>query len=220
MKTAIHVNYEYSDNIAIIHKWFDSIDYMFAADFETASRYTKKEKEVFAYRITNRKLSEEEERTTLQKYLSNGISHPSLTVITHLSIATSEDDAKVIVCSNNEVRKAVFNFLTSTDKLQLWHNCAFDFKHIYYNTHKFPKNYLDTLQLCRCLLNDADGAKNLVGLKHLMGYAYGSWAISKDSFELEEMWDENMLKYAATDAAATFKLYQSIVEEVGDVSFC
>ena len=67
--------------------------------------------------------------------------------------------------------------------------------------------------LARCILNDANGFKNNVGLKELMAYAYGDWAISKDNFTLEEMWDENIIRYTATDSPATYKLYQDILED-------
>ena len=215
MYKAIHVNYAYSNLGIIIRKWFEEIGDVFAADFETAAIYTQKEKEILAYRLDHRVLSDEERRVMLQQYKANGLSHPSMTTITHLSIADSEDNAKVIICDNEGVKKIVFNFLTTTPKKQIWHNCAFDFKHILYHTGKIPKNYVDTLLISRTLLNDAEGVKNDVGLKSLMGYAYGSWAIAKDNFTLEEMWDENMLKYAATDACATYKLYQEIIQEVG-----
>lgn len=215
MQPAIHVKFEYSDNIMTIRKWFNGLDNVFAADFETAPKQTRKEREVLAYRLDHRRLTPEQTRIILQQYLANGLSHPSLTVVTHLSIACAEDEAKVIVCSNDAVRKVVFDFLTTTEKKQIWHNCAFDFKHIFHNTHRFPKNFIDTMLLCRVLLNNANGAKNEVGLKTLMGYAYGSWAVAKDSFVLEEMWDEKMLQYAAVDSAATYKLYKDITSEVG-----
>lgn len=47
-----------------------------------------------------------------------------------------------------------------------------------------------------------------------MAYAYGDWAISKENFTLEEMWDENMIRYAATDSPATYKLYQDILSDL------
>ena len=47
-----------------------------------------------------------------------------------------------------------------------------------------------------------------------MGYAYGDWAISKEDFTLEEMWSESMIKYAATDSPATYKLYHDILEDL------
>ena len=34
-----------------------------------------------------------------------------------------------------------------------------------------------------------------------------------DNFTLDEMYDENMIKYSATDACATYKLYQDILKD-------
>ena len=51
-----------------------------------------------------------------------------------------------------------------------------------------------------------------------MAYAYGAWAIAKDNFTLDEMYDENMIKYSATDACATYKLYQDILKDQNNVS--
>ena len=47
-----------------------------------------------------------------------------------------------------------------------------------------------------------------------MAYAYGDWAISKENFTLEEMYDENMIRYAATDSPATYRLYQDILKDL------
>lgn len=214
MDTLIKVNYEYSDNAFKVSRWLEELPELFAADFEVASKFTAKEKEHLQIRLdTLHNLSFEEKRVLQQQIESDGLSHPSLTVITHLSIGWSDRDSKVIVCSNNKIRDIVYNFLINTNKTQIWHNATFDFKHIYYRTGYIPKNYIDTMLLARCILNDANGFKNNVGLKELMAYAYGDWAISKDNFTLEEMWDENMIRYAATDSPATYKLYQDILED-------
>lgn len=108
----------------------------------------------------------------------------------------------------------MFKFLTETTSTQIWHNASFDFKHIFYNTGKLPKNYIDTQLLAKCILNDADSFKDRTGLKDLMAYAYGDWAISKENFTLEEMYDENMIRYAATDSPATYRLYQDILKDL------
>ena len=214
MDTPIKVSYEYSDNAFKVSQWLEDLPDLFAADFEVASRFTAKEKEHLRVRLdTMKNLSFEERRVLQQKIESDGLSHPSLTVITHLSVGWSNRDSKVIVCSSDKIRDIVYDFLINTDKTQIWHNATFDFKHILYRTGYIPKNYIDTMLLARCILNDANGFKNNVSLKELMAYAYGDWAISRDNFTLEEMWDENMIRYAATDSPATYKLYQDILED-------
>ena len=211
----IHVNYEYTNNTYKAFQWLNNLPELFSADFEIASKFTTKQKELFKYRLEHNKLSNEEKRVYLQWITSDGLSHPSLTYITHLSVAWSATNSYVIVCDNKTIRHVVLDFLINTTKMQLWHNCVFDFKHIFYHTSYLPHNYADTQLLAKSILNDADSFKDRTSLKELMAYAYGDWAMSKDNFTLEEMYDENMIKYSATDAAATYKLYQDILKDLG-----
>ena len=211
MEYPIAVNYEYTNNLYKAKQWLNNLPDLFAADFEVASKFTKKQKEVLKLRLENC-YNNEKQRILLQQITSDGLSHPSLTYITHLSIGWTDRDSYVIVCDTEQIRELILNFLITTNKLQLWHNSIFDFKHIKYHTNVIPLNYLDTQLLARSILNDADSFKDRTGLKELMSYAYGSWAVAKESFTLEEMWDENMLRYTATDPCATYKLYQDILE--------
>ena len=210
MEYPIKVNYEYTNNLYKAKQWLDNLPELFAVDFETASKFTLKEKEVIKYRLDNYKLSFEQRRVLLQQLTSDGLSHPSLTVITHLSVGWSDRDSYVIVCDNPAIRNLVYRFLTTTPKQQLWHNAVFDFKHIFYNTGLLPRKYIDTQLLSKCLLNDANPFRDLTGLKELMAYSYGDWALSKDMFTLENIWEEDTIRYAATDSTSCFKLYEDI----------
>ena len=214
ISTPIQVNYEYTNNLYKAKKWLQGLPDLFAADFEVASKFTIKEKEHIKYKLDNYPLKNESERVLLQQLTSNGLSHPSLTVITHLSVGWSDRNSYVIICDNPAIRNLVYQFLTTTPKQQLWHNAVFDFKHIFYHTGVLPSNYIDTQLLAKSILNDADSFKDRTSLKELMGYAYGDWAISKEDFTLEEMWSESMIKYAATDSPATYKLYHDILEDL------
>lgn len=214
MDYPIQVNYEYTNNLYKAKKWLQGLPDLFAADFEVASKFTAKEKEHIKYKLDNYRLKDESERILLQQLTSNGLSHPSLTVITHLSVGWSDKDSYVIICDSPAIRNLVYQFLITTPKQQLWHNAVFDFKHIFYHTGVLPSNYIDTQLLAKSILNDADSFKDRTSLKELMGYAYGDWAISKEDFTLEEMWSESMIKYAATDSPATYKLYQDILEDL------
>ena len=214
MDTPIIVNYEYTNNLYKAKKWLQGLPDLFAADFEVASKFTAKEKEHIKYKLDNYRLKDENERILLQQLTSDGWSHPSLTVITHLSIGWSDRDSYVIICDSPAIRNLVYQFLITTPKQQLWHNAVFDFKHISYHTGVLPSNYIDTQLLAKSILNDADSFKDRTSLKELMGYAYGDWAISKEDFTLEEMWSESMIKYAATDSPATYKLYHDILEDL------
>jgi len=211
----IVVNYEYTNNLYKAKKWLNSLPDLFAADFEVASKYTNKEKDILKYSIDNyTNIPFADRRIWLQKYNSNGLSHPGLTCITHLSVAWSNTDAYVIICDASNIRQLIYYFLTTTNKTQIWHNSIYDFRHILFHTGTVPDKYIDTQLLAKCLINDANPLKDKIGLKELMEYAYGEWAISKDDFTLEEMWNKNTIKYAATDACATFMLYEDIQEEI------
>lgn len=212
MDYPISVHYEYTDNMYKARQILDSLPDLFAADFEVSPRWTKKELKLAKLRYYT-STDFEYKRILNQQLTADGLSHPSLTQITHLSLGISDREAYVIVCSSYAVRQLVCYFLTQTDKLQLWHNATFDFGHIYHEVGCLPKNFIDTQLLAKAILNDANGFKNQTRLKELMAYAYGDWAISKDNFILEEMWDENMIKYCATDSCATYKLYQDIMED-------
>lgn len=214
ISTTIQVNYEYTNNLYKAKKWLQGLPNLFAADFEVASKFTAKEKEHIKYKLDNYHLKDESKRILLQQLTSNGLSHPSLTVITHLSVGWSDRDSYVIVCDNPAIRNLVYQFLITTPKQQLWHNAVFDFKHIFYHTGVLPSNYIDTQLLAKSILNDADSFKDRTGLKELMAYAYADWAISKEDFTLEEMWSESMIKYAAIDSPACFRLYQDILESL------
>lgn len=214
MEFPIKVNYKHTNNAYEAQQWLNSLPDLFAADFETASMYTSTRKDIIKYQLDNFNLTPEKRRILLQQLTSDGLSHPSLTVITHLSVGWSDKDSCVIICDTPNIRQLVFNFLTTTDKTQLWHNSVFDFKHIFSNTNKLPKKYIDTQLLAKSILNDANSFRDKTGLKELMAYAYGDWAISKDSFTLEDMYDETMIRYAATDSCATFKLYTDIIQDL------
>lgn len=216
MDFPIKVNYKYTNNCYLADKWLNELPDVFAADFEVASKFTDREKHLLQYRLTHNPLSREEKRILRQRIESNGLSHPSLTVITHLSVAWSTDSAFVIICDSDSIRKLVTRFLVTTDKLQLWHNCGFDFKHIHYLQHDIPHHFVDTQLLAKSILNDADSVKGDTGLKSLMAYAYADWAMVRDSdFLLESTWNEDMIRYSATDACATYHLYQDILHDIG-----
>ena len=207
----IKVNYTYSDEINTIKSTLEYLPNIIACDFEVANKYYKNEIEelkLLNYNILTDNIN--------QQINANGLSHPSLTTITHFNIAWSDKDAFVCICKDLDIKNYIYEFLTTTKILQLWHNTCFDFKHIYYHTKKFPINFEDTMLLAKCLKNDANGMKGKVGLKELMGNYYGAWGQAREAdFILENMYNETMLLYSATDACATYKLYEMEVEYLG-----
>ncbi|MCL2313057.1 MAG: hypothetical protein FWC41_11365 [Firmicutes bacterium] len=214
MEYPIQINYKYTNNMFRAKQWLDDLPDLFAADFEITSRFTQKEKELFKVRLKFEK--DRHKRILLHQYInSDGFSHPSLTQITHFSVAWNDRDSYCIILDNVGITSLILNFLVETEKTQLWHNLVFDAKHIFYYTDKIPKKYIDTQLLAKSLLNNANALKDKTGLKELMEYAYGAWALQKENFILEEQWNTNMIKYSATDPCATYKLYMDIQEELG-----
>ena len=87
---------------------------------------------------------------------------------------------------------------------------SYDFRQIHYRTGKFPLNYEDSQLKAKCILNHVETHKAKVGLKQLAGANYGDWGISADNFDVSQMYQPHVLKYAATDACACYWLWNSI----------
>jgi len=210
MNKIINIEYEWTDKLDKTKEWLKNIPSVFACDFETSSKYSEKTKETFKKELANSLNNPNnflKQKELQNKINSSGLSHPSYCYITHFSFAYTINKAKVIVFFNKEVLKEVLTYLIKTDNKQIWHNALFDFKHIYFHTNAFPKNYEDTQLLIKSIRNHKNNMKSKVGLKELMGSAYGAWGISSDHFNTEEMYNEEVIKYAGIDACATYNLW-------------
>lgn len=215
------IHYEYTDNTDTALSWLDSLPTIFTADFETSSKFDKEEKQFIQSQID--KLDPETdiyEITELQQQLeSSGLSHPSLTELTHLVIGLSETESRVIIFKDESMILPILNKLVETTNKQIWHNLSFDAKHILYRTAKFPKNYEDTQLLAWSYLNHANTFRAKVGLKQLAGNIYGDWAVSADNFASENKYDESLIKYAAIDGMATWYVWNefSTIEDINNI---
>lgn len=145
---------------------------------------------------------------------ATGLGHPSKETLTHLSFANSESHGRVIVFENKKIEQVVLNWLTTTKIPQIWHNASYDFKFIWHRTGKFPLVYEDTAILAKTITNHVNVFKSKVGLKELMGHYYGDWAVSSELFSLDNLKNETLIKYAAIDACATYKLWNQIQEYI------
>lgn len=148
------------------------------------------------------------------KLSATALDHPSHTVITHCSIATSDNFAYVFILDNPQITNRVLNFLTTTKIKQVLHNASYDFRQIYFRVGKFPIDYEDTQIFAKTILNHVDVQQATTGLKELAGKWYGAWGISADNFSVAQMYEPHVLLYAATDACATLKLWYSINRHV------
>lgn len=195
-------------------QWLNSITVpIIACDFEAASKYTDEEKEEFKAQLET--AGRLDKHILQQRIDSSGLSHPSLSRLTHMSLAYSETEAYVFIFDNREIQDAVLNWIVTTPIKQVWHNLCFDGKHILHNTGKLPIDYEDSQVLAKTLLNHVDNSKSATGLKHLMGYKFGAWAVSSDNFTLANMYSPELIHYAAIDAAATLALWNEMQEFLG-----
>lgn len=218
LSDTIQVTYEATSDPVRASQMLSHIESLSIAafDFEAAVKYTPEDIEHFKAQLENSDLPYLKRKSYQSKAKATALSHPSHTQLTHLSIAWSESEAYVIILDTPEITDLVLNFLVTTDMVQIWHNLSYDAKHIVHRTGQFPKNYEDTQIFAKTLINHVDTFKAKTGLKELAGEAYGSWAISPDLFDVSQMYEENVLKYAATDACATMWCWnklQSYVKE-------
>lgn len=221
MLDTIKVNHKYTSIPYLAKQWLQDLPDTIACDFETASMYTEAEQAKFKEEIKSLEKLEEPNDWVIArlKFLRrsitlSGLSHPSEVNITHFSCAWSESDAFVLIIDSPAMENMVMKFLTETEKLQIWHNLSFDGKLIMHRTGKLPKNFEDSQVFAWSLLNHSDTFKAKTGLKELMGYSYGDWAVSSDLFTSDNLKNENLIKYAAIDACATYKLYHDIKGEL------
>jgi len=213
MQATIKVNYQSTSNPFLAQKWLSALPDFFAADFEVANKYTEEQRIAFTHIVDTS--TDKLERITAQSKLdSNQLGHPSHNELTHLQVAWSESEAYVFILDNRSILNVILNFLIKTKSKQVWHNASYDFKYIQYLTGKFPINYEDTQILAKTILNHVDVFKARTGLKHLAGHRYGAWGISSDNFTKEQMYDPNVLLYAATDACATYWLWTEIQDNL------
>lgn len=211
MTTSTPVTYKSTSNPYIALQLLNSLPSVIACDFETASKYSDSDKLQLQAELDLLEDKKTDYALALkQRIASTGLSHPSMVDITHLSVAYSESEAYVIITDTPKLRSLILNWLVTTDRLQIWHNASYDFRLVYHATNKFPPNYEDSQIFAKTLLNHVEVHKANTGLKHLMGWRFGSWAVAADSFNLSRMYDEDVLLYAATDAVSTLCLYNEL----------
>ena len=199
------VDYYYTEGINSTITLLNSINKPTAFDFETASKYSKSERTLALDSLN----SSNDIKLYKQAYITS-LSYPSETVLTHLGFSNDEQLGYVIILNNDKVKDIILDFLVNTDILQIWHNAVFDFRHIYYYTNKFPKNYIDTRLFVKTKKNNVNHFLGTASLKPLMRKYYGEWEKERTEFAIENIYDERLIKYTAIDVCATHKLYNII----------
>lgn len=204
---SINVNYQSTNDANTAKQWLDALPPLFAADLETAIRYTEEEVQYAKERMIDLTISKKERITYQAIANATALGHPYHCTITHCNIAWTEEDAYVFIIDNKEIADVVLTFLTTTDRKQIWHNYCYDGRFMRYYANADPIDIEDTQILAKTLLNHVEIFKAKVGLKDLMGTWYGDWGISADNFIVAQQHDPEVIKYSAIDAAATYKLW-------------
>ena len=213
MQQPIQINYKSTNRPHVAIQWLRELPELFSADFECAVKYTESDITQFKKELENEP-TKHRAIELKSKLSATALSHPSHTCLTHFSAASSESDGFVLVLDNEPIAQLLLNFLVTTTKTQIWHNASFDFKHIHYYTGRMPLNYEDTQIRAKCLINHVDTWKANTGLKQLAGHVFGNWSDSPDTVTIRQMYDEDMIRYACTDACATYWLYEAINRKV------
>jgi len=215
MQSPIEIEHSYSAIPYVILNKLNSLPDTVACDFEAALRYRPDELEAWKLQLEEDKELSQADRIAINARLkATALSHPFHVVLTHFSIAWSDHEAFVAILETKKARDVVLQWLVTTDRLQIWHNASFDFKHIYYHTRKFPLRFEDTQLLAKTLVNHVDVWRAKVGLKELAEHVYGGWGVSSELFTLANLRDKVLLKYAGVDACATFWLYEAIKKKL------
>ena len=182
-----------------------------ACDFEARSKYSAEYKEQLKLALTSSVLDQDETLKIRQLLNATALHHASHVWITHLSVAISDAFAYVFVLDTPAMTRTILQWIVNTNCHQIWHNAGYDLTLVYYHTQKFPKFFDDTRLMAKAMLNNCLDYKSNVKLKYLKGYKYGRWAVSPDVFETVDIYNPDFLEYAATDACATYDLYQDII---------
>ena len=158
MKKTVKLDYEVYSTLYAIRKLLDKIEAEYdviSFDIETRSIYTKFQRELAKTYLADDSLSIEEENEYTRILHSSGLSHPSIVKTTHIILGLS-DTKSVILIVDERLERYVFNWLVNTNLKILIHNASFDLKLVHHRTGKFPKDFEDTQQLAKVLINDCN----------------------------------------------------------------
>lgn len=183
-----------------------------ACDFEAACVFSKTDKIALSDLLKTDTLTFEQRRQAKQQLLATALSNPVFVRITHMSLAWSETEAHVIIVKNEAILRTILTWITTTTRKQIWHNASYDIRLVHFLTGKFPRDLEDTQVYAKTLLNHVVISEALTGLKRLMGYKYGEWAVAPDAFDNPDLYEPRFIKYAGTDACATYRLYLNMRE--------
>lgn len=185
---------------------------LLAFDTETKGLYTKEQRKSAQQCLNTMVLPRKLRKTTSVVANNSGLSFPTITSTTHFIFSHEKDSSYIFVTDTYQKEMQVWNWLCKFKGVLIIHNALFDLKTMYVRTGHLPIHYEDTQHMLKTLINNADSWKAKVGLKDVMGSYYKpSWALY-DKYEPDDLKDKDFLEYCAIDGAATYHLYQNIME--------
>ncbi len=219
MKKHIKVNYKIYGTIAVVKKVLKRLDKAgkpISFDLETRSIYDKATREE-AKNYESEALSIQEQNTLALVSKSSGLSHPSIVKVTHMIIGVDLEDS-IIIIPDDKLEKLVFDWLAETDLKVLIHNASFDLKIMYHRVGKFPKDFEDTQQLAKSLINDCNTYRSKTGLKVLVGSEYvPKWSMKEETnYEVKDLKNKAFLEYCAIDGSAVHLLWNNLKESIDE----
>lgn len=183
-------------------------------DVETRSVYKKEERGEATEYLKDSNPADDLYQQALVVSNSSGLSFPSIVKTTHFIFGESRCKAHVVVISSDRDEMFMWDLISKFKGKFLVHNSLFDLKIMYQRTGKLPENFVDTALIVKCFINHVNIWKAKTGLKVLMAEYYSpKWVLMND-YEPKNLKDKNFIQYAGIDGAATFHLYELILEEM------
>lgn len=220
MHNFIHVNFKFYTTKYSIIKALDKLKAksILSLDFEVQSIYSVEERTEAKELVKKYQNDLSSEDLRLSKVVANcsGLSHPSITKVTHAIFGLSEDTAQVMVINDKKTEQYIMEWIADFKGKFIIHNSLFDLKIVHYKTGRFPIDFDDTQLLARTLINHTQDWECKTGLKHLMsGYYDVKWQMI-ESYDIVDLKNKEFLRYCAIDGAATMKLWNDLQEALDD----
>lgn len=216
----IEVTYETAATSWSIKKLLESLDDkpLLGFDTETAGVYSKEERAEASQLLASNSLTPKHRTEYSMIAKNSGLSYPSLVNTTHFIFGLTSSHSVVLVTSTINQEMLVWDWVKHYKGHLIIHNALFDLKIMYHRVKAFPSSYTDTALLSKCLINNADNYKALIGLKELVGgYFPPAWSLL-DVYEPENLHDPKFMLYSATDGAALMLLWEQIQQHVAEIT--
>lgn len=209
----IKVKYHVASTSYTVKKALKALENYEFLSFDTESRslYTAKDREEAKAFLKEHTESSPGRKSAMVAAHSSGLSHPSITRVTHFIFGLSQSFSVILIAHDAHTEMMVWKWMLRFNGKFLIHRTMHDLKIMLDRVGDLPKNYDDTQLLAKSFINNAEPWKAKVGLKELMADDYSPQWVLMNDYEPENFEDPKFLKYAAIDGAATFKLWCDIM---------